>query len=103
LVLIKAKQDSLKTLQPLQAFRPFQDLFGFNSEVNLEKTNILPPKKLIQKYQLEKSQLAFTLCILSADGQSYVPEWDTTVYSTVLEGMNVFIVLSRQSNEYFNS
>lgn len=88
--MIKAKQDTLKTLQPLQAFHPFQDLLGFKSEVNLEKTNIFPPKKLIQKYQLEKSQLAFTLCILGADGQTYVPEWDTTVYSTVIEGTNVF-------------
>jgi hypothetical protein len=86
LVLIKAKQDALKSLQPLKPFHPMLDACGFIDKYNPEKTAILTPKKLIQKYQLGKSQLAFTLCPLGIDGQSYIPEWDTTVYSTVLEG-----------------
>jgi hypothetical protein len=86
LVLIKAKQDALRSLQPLKPFHPIQDAFGIIDKDTPEKTTILTPKKLIQKYQLGKSQLAFTLCILSGNGQSYVAEWDTTVYSTVLEG-----------------
>jgi len=52
----------------------------------MQKFYPLTPKQLIQKYQLEKSQLAFTFCALSSDGQSYIPNWDTTVYSTVLTG-----------------
>ncbi len=86
MVLIKAKQDALKSLQPLKPFHPMQDALGVIDKDTPEKTAILTPKKLIKKYQLGKSQLAFTLCVLSADGHSYVPEWDTTVYSTVLEG-----------------
>jgi hypothetical protein len=46
----------------------------------------LNPKQLIQKYQLDQSQLAFTFCALSDDGTQFIPEWDTTVYSTVLTG-----------------
>jgi len=85
LVLIKAKQDALKSLQPLQPFHPMKDVFGMIDKHTPEKMSLLTPKKLIQKYQLNKSQLAFTLCKLSTDGQSYIPEWDTMVYSTVLE------------------
>jgi hypothetical protein len=44
------------------------------------------PKQLIRKYQLDKSQLAFTFCVLSPDGKSYVADWNSTVYSTVLTG-----------------
>ncbi len=44
------------------------------------------PKQLIRKYQLDKSQLAFTFCALSPDGKSYVADWNSTVYSTVLTG-----------------
>ncbi|CAF1026984.1 unnamed protein product [Rotaria sordida] len=85
LVLIKAKQDALKSLQPLKPFHPFQDALGKIDEQTPEKQLKLTPKKLIQKFQLGKSQLAFTLCTLSADGTSYKTEWDTTVYSTILK------------------
>jgi hypothetical protein len=86
LVLIKAKQDALKSLQPLQPYHPMKDVFGISDKHTPEKMSKLTPKQLIQKYQLGKSQLAFTLCALSTDGQSYIPEWDRTIYSTVLEG-----------------
>ena len=49
-------------------------------------TSTLVPKQLIQKYQLDKSQLAFTYCGWSMDGKKPIPEWDTTVFSTVLTG-----------------
>jgi hypothetical protein len=86
LVLIKAKQDALKSRQPLQAFHPIKDALGIIDKQTPEKIPKLTPKQLIKKYQLNKSQLAFTLCTLRTDGKSYTPEWDTTVYSTVLEG-----------------
>jgi hypothetical protein len=63
-----------------------QDALGIIDKHTPEKSAILTPKKLIQKYQLGKSQLAFTLCTLEADGQSCRTEWHTTVYSSVLEG-----------------
>jgi hypothetical protein len=85
LVLIKAKQDALKSLQPLQPFHPMKDALGIIDKHSPEKMSKLTPKKLIQKYQLGKSQLAFTLCALGMDGQTPIPQWDTTVYSTVLE------------------
>ena len=44
------------------------------------------PKQLIQKFQLDKSQLAFTYCTLASDNATFIPEWNTTVYSTVLTG-----------------
>ncbi|CAF3366247.1 unnamed protein product [Rotaria socialis] len=84
LVLIKSKQDELKSLQPLKPFRPWQDMFGMPDKNNSKQTYPLHPKQLIQKYQLDKSQLAFTFCALSSDGQTKIPEWNTTVYSTVL-------------------
>jgi hypothetical protein len=86
LVLIKAKQDALKSLQPLQPFHPMRDVLGISDKPTPEKMSKLTPKKLIQKYQLGKSQLAFTLCTLSKDGQSCLPIWYTTVYSTIIEG-----------------
>jgi len=46
----------------------------------------LTPKGLIKKFQLEKSQLAFTICNLSPNGEICVPDWNTTVYSTILTG-----------------
>ncbi len=85
-MLIKAKQDALKSLQPLQPFHPMKDALGIIDKHSPEKMSKLTPKKLIQKYQLGKSQLAFTLCALGMDGQTPIPQWDTTVYSTVLEG-----------------
>ncbi|CAF1183596.1 unnamed protein product [Rotaria sordida] len=84
LVLIKSKQDELKSLQPLKPFRPLQDVFGISNKNNFKQMPQLHPKQLIQKYQLDKSQLAFTYCALSSNGKNFIPEWDTTVYSTVL-------------------
>jgi hypothetical protein len=46
----------------------------------------LPPKQLIQKYQLDQSQLAFTYCTLDPSGTTYIPDWSTTVYSTIMTG-----------------
>jgi hypothetical protein len=43
----------------------------------------LSPKDLINRYQLDKSQIAFTLCTKLPDG-SYQPHPDTTVYSSVI-------------------
>ncbi len=52
----------------------------------IESSYPLNPKQLIQKYQLDQSQLAFTFCGLASDGQTPIPEWDTTVFSTVITG-----------------
>ncbi len=98
MVLIKAKQDALKSLQPLQPYHPFKDALGIIDKQTPEKLTKLTPKKLIQKYQLGKSQLAFTLCTLSTDGISCIPEWDTTVYSTVLEGNKYIFKFSWKKN-----
>jgi hypothetical protein len=84
--LIKSKQDELKIRQPLTPFHPFQDAFGIPNKNKLEKWIPLMPKQLIQTYQLDKSQLAFTFCASGTDGKSCIPQWDTTVYSTVLTG-----------------
>jgi hypothetical protein len=86
LVLIKSKQDALKLRQPLQPFPPFRNTLNESDKNNLEKTFPLTPKKLIETYQLEKSQLAFTFCPIDPDGTPGIPEWGTTVYSTVLTG-----------------
>jgi hypothetical protein len=85
LVLIKAKQDALKSHYPLMPFHPMQDALGKNDKTTPEKISKLTPKQLIQKYQLGKSQLAFTFCTIGIDGQS-CPEWDTTAISSILEG-----------------
>ncbi|CAF0936314.1 unnamed protein product [Adineta ricciae] len=85
LVLIKAKQDALKSLQPLQPFHPYQDMLGPSDKQIPGKGQKLTPKQLIQKHQLTKSQLAFTLCSIATDGHTPIPSWDTMVYSTVLE------------------
>jgi len=81
--LIKSKQDELKTAQPLQVFQPLRE--AFNMPIKQSQT-FCNPKQLIHEYQLDQSQLAFTFCGLSADGTTFVPEWDTTVLSTVLRG-----------------
>ena len=86
MVLIKAKQDTLKSLQPLVPFQPMRDALGHIDKNISEKKMVLTPKNLIQKYQLGKSQLAFTFVTVGADGQSRIFEWDTTVFSSVLEG-----------------
>ncbi len=86
MVLIKSKQDELKTLQPLKPFHPFKDLFRLSEEKTKPLSYILNPKQLIQLYQLDRSQLAFTFCALTPDGQTCPPEWDTMVLSTVMTG-----------------
>jgi hypothetical protein len=83
LVLIKSKQDELKNVQSLQAF---PKVFQTSDANNWKQMPLLTPKKLIQKYQLDKSQLAFTFCSLNPDGQTYMADWNTTVYSTILTG-----------------
>lgn len=81
LVLIKSKQDELKASQPLQVFQPFREAFNMPTK----NTQIIyNPKQLIQEYKLDQSQLAFTFCGLSTDGKNFIPEWDTTVLSTVM-------------------
>ncbi|CAF3395951.1 unnamed protein product [Rotaria socialis] len=84
LVLIKAKQDALKSLQPLERFRPRRDNFEKDDKQTSENLPKLTPKQLIKKYKLARSQLAFTFCTSDLDG-SPLPEWDTTIYSTILE------------------
>lgn len=86
LVLIKAKQDDLKHLQPLRLFQPFKQAFGLAIDTPAENSAQMTPKKLIQEFKLDQSQLAFTYCSLSQDGRSYIPEWNTMVVSTVMKG-----------------
>lgn len=92
LVLIKSKQDELKTAQPLQVFQPLRE--AFNMPIKQSQT-FCNPKQLIHEYQLDQSQLAFTFCGLSADGTTFVPEWDTTVLSTVLREVSTENTKSR--------
>jgi len=88
LVLIKSKQDKLKTIQSLEPFFPFQHI-KIMDENNSKPISPIIPKQLIQNYKLDESQLAFTFCSLSPDGQTYVPDWSTTIYSTVLKEIPV--------------
>jgi hypothetical protein len=83
LVLIKSKQSELKDVQPLRLFPPMLETSNKN---HLIKMTPLPPKRLIQQYQLDQSQLAFTYCTLGPDGVTYMPDWSTTVYSTIMTG-----------------
>ncbi|UJR25782.1 hypothetical protein I4U23_007135 [Adineta vaga] len=77
-VLIKPKQSEVISAQPLQPFPPVEQSSNF---LQIPK---MPPKQLIEYYDLDKSQLAFTLCSLGPDRKSYRPAWNTTVYSTVM-------------------
>ena len=86
LVLIKSKQDELKTLQPLKPFCPFRDACGAPDRREHEPTVALTPKQLIHTFKLEQSQLAFTYCTPGDEPHSFIHEWDTTVFSTVLTG-----------------
>ena len=85
-MLIKAKQDVLKSLQPLRPYQPMKDAMDIVDKHFSKDTAILPPKKLIKKYQLGKSQLVFTLCPVGSDRQTCIPDWNTTVFSSVIEG-----------------
>lgn len=86
LVLIKSKQDELKNLQPLKPFRPLKEAFGLDKMQRIDPWISLNPKQLIQRYQLDRSQLTFTYCAIASDGKTPIPEWDTTVYSSILTG-----------------
>ena len=86
LVLIKSKQDELKNLQPLKPFRHLKEAFGLDKMQKIDTSFQLNPKQLIQRYQLDRSQLAFTYCAIASDGKTPIAEWDTTVYSTILTG-----------------
>ncbi|CAM4787108.1 unnamed protein product [Rotaria magnacalcarata] len=78
LVLIKSKLDQLNYVQPL---RPFSDTNARIQNINHEKQ--LTPKDLINRYQLEKSHLAFTLCAKLSSG-FYQARPETTVISSVI-------------------
>ena len=80
-MLIKSKQEELKTIQSLEVFSPFQAVIG-----NTQQISQASPKEFIRQYQLDKSQLAFTICTVDPIGQKYMPDWSTTIYSTVLTG-----------------
>jgi hypothetical protein len=78
LVLIKSKLDQLNHAQPL---KPFLDAMG--NIQNLIPERKMSPKELINKYQLDKSQIAFTLCTKLSDG-TYKHHPETTVISSVI-------------------
>ncbi|CAF1348688.1 unnamed protein product [Adineta steineri] len=84
LVLIKSKQEELKKIQSMDIFPPSEHTLKTTDPNNFEQKYSRAPKQLIRDYQLNQSQLAFTFCSISPDGQQLIPEWDTTVYSTVL-------------------
>ena len=95
LVLIKPKIEQLRGARPLKIFsnsnsfvdgssRKLESNFSFNDfPVSLSNNEILEPRQLIERYQLNKLHLAFTICKRSNDGsdESY-PE--TTLISNVL-------------------
>ena len=83
MVLIKSKQDELSNAQPLQVFPPIPESAD---AVHLTPKSHLPPKELIEQFQLKKSQIAFTYCSINPNGITWTPHWNTTVYSTVLTG-----------------
>ena len=70
----------------MKPFRPLKEAFGIGKEQPVDCSHPWNPKQLIQKYKLDQSQLAFTYCAVSSDRKNPIPEWDTTVYSTILTG-----------------
>ncbi|CAF1281457.1 unnamed protein product [Adineta ricciae] len=78
LVLIKSKLDQLNYCQPLKCFSVTD-----NTKQNPIHEGILSPKDLINRYQLDKSHIAFTLCTQKSDG-TYEPHPQTTVVSTII-------------------
>ncbi|CAF0973598.1 unnamed protein product [Adineta steineri] len=84
LVLIKSKQEELKKIQSMDIFPPSEHTLKTTDHNDFEQKYSRAPKQLIRDYQPDKSQLAFTFRSISPDGQQLIPEWDTTVYSTVL-------------------
>ena len=94
LVLIKSKSDQLVSVQPL---KPFTDeAISIPSKIIFDRTahrlicfqdaireeNLLP-RDLIAKYQLDQSQIAFTLCTKLPNGSMYIyPK--TTVLSSII-------------------
>jgi hypothetical protein len=90
LVLIKSKQEELKNVQTLDLFQRVVDTMDIT---NFEQMPPLMPKQLIQQYQLNKSQLAFTICTLDPTGANCVPDWNTTIYSSILTGKKSILSL----------
>jgi len=82
LVLIKSKLDELRSAQPLIPFA-----FPSNAIQNLINNEQLTPKELINRYRLEKSHIAFTLCSKMLSGL-YEIHSDTTVLSSVITEFN---------------
>jgi len=79
LVLIKSKLDQLHHVQPLI---PFLERANNSRRTNIEK---MSPKDLINKYQLDKSHLAFTLCTKRLNGSFEVHPETTTISSVMVE------------------
>lgn len=82
LALIKGKQDTLRDAQPLSRFPPIQTSTQSNE---IQETPQLPPKDLIEQYELTKSQLAFTYCSQNSDDTATV-HWKSTIYSATMTG-----------------
>ncbi|CAF3745604.1 unnamed protein product [Rotaria sordida] len=78
LVLIKSKLDQLNYVQPLILFN--DRTAHIQNIIHEEK---LTPKELINKYQLDKSQLAFTLCTKLPNGL-FKPHPETTIISSMI-------------------
>jgi hypothetical protein len=78
LVLIKSKLDQLYDAQPL---KPFNDTIGNIQNIISEEK--LASKDLINKYQLDKSHIAFTLCTKLSNG-TYDIHPETTIISLVV-------------------
>ncbi|CAF1178804.1 unnamed protein product [Rotaria sordida] len=78
LVLIKSKLDQLNYVQPLILFN--DRTAHIQNIIHEEK---LTPKELINKYQLDKSQLAFTLCTKLPNGL-FKSHPETTIISSVI-------------------
>ncbi|CAF4462500.1 unnamed protein product, partial [Didymodactylos carnosus] len=68
----------LKNQQPLKFF----NASIYETETH-SLTQLFPPKLLINRFQLEKSQLAFTLCTKNDNG-TMRPYWNSIVFSNVM-------------------
>ncbi|CAF0969857.1 unnamed protein product [Adineta ricciae] len=80
LSLYKPTLSELARNQPIPLFQPAMDLLHRSSVVNHQQ---MSPRQLVREFHLNKSQLAFTLCTRAND-ESFVVQWDTTVFSTVM-------------------
>lgn len=100
LVLIKSKLDELRSAQPLILFPFSSNAIQSTTKTSIPNVNFhrflfvdlindeqLTPKALIDRYKLEKSHIAFTLCSKLLD-DSYEIHSDTTVLSSVITEFN---------------